>query len=151
MVPSNAISSARKRQAAPRFFNFRACCSTISKYSRLKPRSSARATDSRCSRGESVGPKRTSASWVKFFAVLRAMPSLAMSYGERLDMSLRMPIAWLVRAINSSYLSMPSTLKRKHKPALGEGQNPVDNYVDTSRNRQSYPQADGLGFIDKRQ
>ncbi len=56
-------------------------------------------------------------------------------------MSLKMPIAWLVRAINSSYLSMPSTLKRLCKPALGEGQKPVDNYVDTSRRRSSYPQA----------
>ena len=64
-------------------------------------------------------------------------------------MSFKMPIAWLVRAINSSYLSMPSTLKRKHKPALGEGQKPVDNYVDTSPNGRSYPQAGGLGAIDK--
>ena len=64
-------------------------------------------------------------------------------------MSFKMPIAWLVRAINSSYLSMPSTLKRKHKPALGEGQEPVDNYVDTSPNGRSYPQASGLGAIDK--
>ena len=60
-------------------------------------------------------------------------------------MSFKMAIAWLVRAINSSYLSMPSTLKRKHKPALGEGQKPVDNYVDTSRNRRSYPQAGQSG------
>src|SRR5699024_11441292 len=69
------------------------------------------------------------------------MPSLVMSYGERLDMSFKMAIAWLVRAINSSYLSMPSTLKRLCKPALGEGQKPVDNYVDTSPNGRSYPQA----------
>src|SRR5699024_8483510 len=56
-------------------------------------------------------------------------------------MSFKMPIAWLVRAINSSYLSMPSTLKRLCKLALGEGQKPVDNYVDTSPNGRSYPQA----------
>src|SRR5699024_3921849 len=121
--------------AAPRFFNFRACFSTISKYSRLNPRSSARATDSRCRRGESVGPKRTSASVVKFLAVFRAMPSLAMSYGERLDMSFKMPIAWLVRAINSSYLSMPSTLKRKHKPALGKCQKRSEEHTSELQSR----------------
>ncbi|WP_283117519.1 hypothetical protein, partial [Corynebacterium stationis] len=33
-----------------------------------------------------------------------------------------------------------STLKRLCKPALGQDKKPVDNYVDASRNGQSYPQ-----------
>ena len=31
--------------------------------------------------------------------------------------------------------------KSRRKPALGEAQKSVDNYVDASRNGQSYPQA----------
>src|SRR5699024_438518 len=56
-------------------------------------------------------------------------------------MSFKMPIAWLVRAIHSSYLSMATTLKGKHKPALGEGQKPVDHYVATSPNGRRRPPA----------
>jgi len=70
------------------------------------------------------------------------MPSSDKSWGESSSKSRKKPIPWLVRSLNACHISfMPLTLKRICKPALGEGQKSVDNYVDTSRNSLSYPQA----------
>src|SRR5699024_11251890 len=62
--------------------------------------------------------------------------------------SRRKPIPWLVRSLNACHISfMTLTLKRICKPALGEGQNTVDNYVDTSHNSLSYPQGGRSGAL----
>src|SRR5699024_9100579 len=76
------------------------------------------------------------------------MPSSDKSWGESSSKSRRKPIPWLVRSLNACHISfMTSTLKRECKCALVQNKKPVDNYVDASHKRSSYPQGVRSGAL----
>src|SRR5699024_12253227 len=111
------------------------------KYSMLNSLCSARATASRWTRGESVGPKRTSASLTYFLAVESFITPLSKSYGEHSYTSRRMVTPLVVKSSKICCPFITSTLKADRKTALVQAQKSVDNYVDASRNCRNYPQA----------